>query len=141
MALSSQACVCGLPVIAFCLKKEILLRKKPITRGPRRQLYLSLLLPAPVCMFQWEEHGSSQGSTHAQKPAPSATPAAPFPWRPHRGFCYRKALSCVENLERSHAVPEPHLSGSKALLALLHLLPDLGSHFSVWSSHLILSQT
>lgn len=46
VTLPSQASICGLPVLAFCLKKETLLRKRPITPAPWRQLYLSLLLPS-----------------------------------------------------------------------------------------------
>lgn len=49
------ASVCGLPVIAFCLKKEIVLRKKPITLP--LWVNLSLLLRSPG--LQWAGAGAT----------------------------------------------------------------------------------
>lgn len=49
------ASVCGLPVIALCLKKETVLRKKPITLP--LWVNLSLLLQSPD--LQWAETGAT----------------------------------------------------------------------------------
>lgn len=49
------ASVCGLPVIAFCLKKETILRKKPITQPLWLNLSLSLQSPG----LQWAGAGAT----------------------------------------------------------------------------------
>lgn len=74
------------------------------------------------------------------EPAPLCNPGCPFPFATHGVFCYRKVVNCMAKLKRSQAVPAP-IPQAPSLLALLHLLPELSSCFSVHSSHLILSHT
>lgn len=74
------ASVCGLPVIAFCLKKETVLRKKPITLP--LWVNLSLLLQSPS--LQWAE----AGATPLQAGAGSSW-AHPLPFVVSSGiFCF-----------------------------------------------------